>query len=142
MGSRGRKSKAELMVSADIMVGSRPDAPYNLNDQEADEWRAIVATMQPDYFARTHYPLLVQLCRHIVASNRIAQLVDSECRKRKLNRGELQDWLNMQTKESEAIIRLCRQLRLSPQAVYHNSGNKAKPSMLIDVPWAGSEDVD
>jgi hypothetical protein len=43
------------------VIANRPDAPYTLTDAEADEWRAIVASMQPDYFQRSHYPMLSQL---------------------------------------------------------------------------------
>jgi hypothetical protein len=39
-----------------------PLSAYTLTDAGADELRAIVASMQPEHFARIHYPMLTQLC--------------------------------------------------------------------------------
>ena len=64
VGSRGRKSMTDLMIDGSTSVIQRPDAPYDLTDAGADEWRAIVASMPPEHFARIHYPMLTQLCRH------------------------------------------------------------------------------
>jgi len=85
--------------------------------------------------------MLAQLCRHIVASNRIAQLVEATCKQKKLNRAELASLLIMQSGESSCIVRLCRQLRLSHQAVYRASGTKHRPvgsGALLDAPWTRS----
>jgi hypothetical protein len=101
----------------DGVVGSRPDAPYDLIDAAADEWRAIVASMPPEHFSRSHYPMLTQLWRHIVASRRIAQLIEAVRKAKKLNRVELASLLAMQAVESSAIIRLCRSMRLTQQSV-------------------------
>jgi hypothetical protein len=110
------------MIVDDPGIIQRPDAPYNLTDVESDEWRAIVASMQPDYFARSHYPMLSQLCRHIVASNRVAQLIESVCKQKKLNRVELASLLALQAAESSAIVRLSRSMRLTQQSVYRALG--------------------
>jgi hypothetical protein len=138
MGTRGRKSAAELVI-ANAILASRPDAPYSLTDAEADEWRAIVASMQPEYFARTHYPMLSQLCRHIVASNRVAQLIESVCRRRKLDRTELTSLLAMQAAETAAIVRLSRQLRLTHQSLYRADSKKQRPVTGFSAPWDQEE---
>src|SRR4051812_11648273 len=49
----------------------------------------LAAPMQPDYFAPSHYPLLTQLCRHVVASNRVAMLVEQCCKQKSVNSAEL-----------------------------------------------------
>jgi len=103
----------ELMSDGSTSVIQRPDAPYTLTDAESDEWRAIVSSMPPEHFARTHYPMLTQLCRHIVASRRVAQLIEAVCKQKKLNRAELASLLALQAAESSAIIRLCRSMRLT-----------------------------
>lgn len=134
-----RKSTAELMVSNHAVVETLPDAPYNLTDQEADEWRAIVSAMKPGYFARSHFPLLSQLCRHVAASNRIAQLIESCCRERKVDMEKMENLLSMQRGESNAIVRISRQLRLSHQALYQPNqvGRlKARSSTTVEVPWS------
>jgi hypothetical protein len=77
MGARGRKSMAELMVPAALAeVIRRPEAPDDLTVEQGDEWCAIVGAMPPDHFMRGNYPMLSQLCRHIVSSRRIAQLIE------------------------------------------------------------------
>jgi len=116
------------------VIASRPDAP-DLTDRQADEWRAIVGAMRPDYFSRSHYPLLSQLCRHIVAANRVAQLVEAVCKKRRLDCAELASLLALQASESSSIARLCRQLRLSPQSIYRADSTKQRPVSVLSAPW-------
>ena len=142
MGTRGRKSVAELLVSDGLNGVSRPDAPYCLTDLEADEWRAITASMPPGYFARSHFPLLSQLCRHIVASNRVALLIEQSCKQKKVHRAELATLHAMQASESASIIRLCRQLRLTHQAIYRANSTRQRPIAMLNPPWerGGEED--
>jgi len=53
MAQRGRVSMAALMVKDGLVAATpRPDAPYNLGDEEAEEWRAIVNSMPADHFIR------------------------------------------------------------------------------------------
>ena len=136
MGSRGRKSITDLMIDGSTSVIQRPDAPSTLTDAEADEWRAIVASMPPEHFARIHYPMLTQLCRHVVASRRIAQLIEAVCKQKKLNRAELASLLALQAAESSAIIRLCRSMRLTQQSIYKaNNTGKLRPVGMMKAPW-------
>ena len=142
MGRRGFKSADELVITRgpNGAVMQRPDAPYTLNDEEADEWRSIVGAMNPDYFARSHYPMLCQLCRHVVMSNRIAQLIDSTCKQKKLDENKLAVYLKMQSVESAAIVNLSRQMRLSHQSIYRADSTAQRPSkMLSDAPWNADE---
>lgn len=136
---RGRRSMSELMIAEgpNGVIGERPDAPYDLGDLEADEWRAIVAAMPSGYFARTHYPMLTQLCRHIVASRRIDQLIATCCRKKKFDREEYASLLKIQSRESVMIVRLQRSMRLTQSSVMHRTATKQlRPeSQLIDAPW-------
>ena len=46
-----KKSLAEILLSGKVAV-ELLDAPYELTDEKADEWRAIVATMPLKCFAR------------------------------------------------------------------------------------------
>ena len=133
MGRRGFKSADELMVLGPGV--SRPDAPYSLTDAEAEIWRMICASMEPEYFRPSHYAALSQLCRHTVASNYVSHLVSAQYTKRKVDRSELASLLQMQASESNAIIRLMRQLRLSHQAIYRGELVKNRPLKNIDVPW-------
>ena len=77
MGTRGRKSSAELSILTmpTLETIMRPDAPYDLTDEQADEWRAVVNRMPADWFPRETHGMLTQYCRHVVAARRVAQLV-------------------------------------------------------------------
>ena len=75
--------------------------------------RTIVAAMPPGYFAPSHFPLLAQLCRHCVASDRIAALIEVVAAKKRIDISELTSLHTAQSSESAAIVRLSRQLRLT-----------------------------
>jgi hypothetical protein len=135
MGSRGRKSIAELMIGTNG-AERRPDAPYSLGDAQSEVWRTIVAAMPSGYFAPSHFPVLAQLCRHCVASDRIAALVEVVAAKKQINISELTSLHSAQSSESLAIIRLCRQLRLTHQAIYRaNNTGRLTPTLEHDAPW-------
>lgn len=143
MGRRGPRSISDLMI-ADSPAGivNRPDAPYDLTDVESDEWRAIVASMPADHFARSHYPILAQFCRHVVGSRRIAQLIERCCKNKKFDRLEYRELLKMQATESQAIMRLARSMRLTHQAIYKaNATGALRPVMaLAKPPWANDDE--
>lgn len=75
MGTRGRKSSASLAVVT-ALPGQRPEPPAELNEAQANEWRAIVGRMPADWFTRETQPLLVQYCRHVVKARLVAKAVD------------------------------------------------------------------
>jgi|SRR6266566_73531 len=124
-----------MVIDDTSAIATRPDAPYNLTDAEADEWRAIVSSMPPEHFARSHYPMLTQLCRHKMQSDRIAQLVEATCKQKKLNRCEYASLLAMQAVETSAIIRLERSMRLTHQALYRGETAKLRPVAMVKAPW-------
>jgi hypothetical protein len=117
MGRRGRPSIASLMVPDAPEFIQRPDAPYDLTDEQAEEWRAIVGTMDPGHFMRGNYPLLAQLCRHIVNARRLAQLIEQCAKEKDFDRKEFGILLQLEATESAAIMRLSRSMRLTQQAV-------------------------
>src|SRR5215207_8341959 len=67
MLQRGRKSASSLSVIA-TFPDQRPEPLSDLTDEQKVEWRAIVASMPPDWFRRETWPMLGQLCSHIVTS--------------------------------------------------------------------------
>ena len=130
---------ADLMI-ADSPAGiiNRPDAPYDLTDEEADEWRAVVASMPADHFARSHYPILAQYCRHVIASRRIAQLDERCCKnKKEFSLIEYKELRKMMATESLAIMRLARSMRLTHQAIYKaNATGALRPvQSMTKAPW-------
>jgi|SRR5882724_10361184 len=138
MGRRGPKSMADLLITdSPAGIVNRPDAPYDLTDEEADVWRSVVSSMPADHFAPSHYPILAQYCRHVIASRRIAQLVERCCKAKKFDREELKELLKMQATESLAIMRLARSMRLTHQAIYKaNATGALRPvRALAKAPW-------
>ena len=137
VGLRGPKSVSEMLITdgPNGVVVSRPDAPYTLTDLEADQWRSIVSAMPADYFAATHFPLLSQLCRHIVAANCIGALLAVQYKSKKIDQPQFTSLLSMQAAESSSINRLMRSMRLTHQALYRADSTKPRPATMLEAPW-------
>ena len=135
MGTRGRSSMASLMVPDSSEFIQRPDAPYDLTDEQAEEWRAIVSTMDPGHFMRGNYPLLAQLCRHIVNARRLAQLIEQCAKEKDFDRKEFGILLQLEATESAAIMRLSRSMRLTQQAVKRLETTRHPKGERVKNPW-------
>jgi len=128
MGTRGRKSSAELTVIAGSGVEAirRPEPPEELSDEQAGEWTAIVSRMPADWFPRETHGLLTQYCRHVAAARRIAQLIARTEASNEFDLGEYGELLKLQEREGRAISSLATRMRLTQQTTYDKS--KKKPS--------------
>jgi hypothetical protein len=135
MGTRGRPSMASLMVPTNpTEIVQRPDAPYDLTDEQADEWRAIVNTMPADHFMRGNFALLGQYCRHVIAARRVAQLIGQALEQGEFDRKEFGALLQLQATESAAITRLLRSMRLTQQSVMRAETTR-HPKKEAKRPW-------
>jgi len=135
MKQRGRKSAAALDVERlpSVEVIQRPDAPYDLTDEQAQEWWAVVNRLPADWFPRETHGMLAQYCRHVVAARRVAQLIAKAEKRKTLDVEEYDRLLKMQEREGRAISSLATRMRISQQAtVRHESARK--PDM-VDDPW-------
>jgi hypothetical protein len=140
MAQRGRKSASALMLpTVSVEVVKRPDAPYDLTDEQSQEWWAIVNRMPADWFPRETHSVLSQLCRHIVNARRVAQLIDAEMGADKLSVDVYEQLLRMQARESGAIASLSTKLRITQQSTYDKS--KKKPT-LVQKPWEPNDPSD
>jgi len=126
---------ASLMVPDSSEFIQRPDAPYDLTDEQAEEWRAIVGTMDPGHFMRGNYPLLAQLCRHIVNARRLAQLIEQCAKEKDFDRKEFGVLLQLEATESAAILRLSRSMRLTQQAVKRLETTRHPKGERVKNPW-------
>jgi hypothetical protein len=119
MGTRGRKSAAELSVIHG--VPQRPDPPEELTTEQAEEWREIVASLPADWFKRETWPLLLQYCRHIVNARRIARLIEAA---QDMDMGDrtalmrLNRLLSTQERQTGALVSLGTRMRLTNQSRY------------------------
>jgi hypothetical protein len=122
-----RTSAAELLIKDSVIAPQRPDAPYDLTDAEAEEWRAIVASMPPTHFARGNYPLLAQLCRHIVASSRVGALLEACSKQKQIDTKQFTQLLALQDRQTRAIAYLSRTMRLTQQSIYRGEAKRVRP---------------
>lgn len=128
MKTRGRTSAAALAV---VTVGKietvqRPDAPYDLTDEQTDEWWAIVNRMPADWFPRETHGMLSQYCRHVVSARRVAQLIEQAMEAEAFDVDAYNQLLIMQEREGRALSSLATRMRLSQQTTYDKS--KKKPA--------------
>lgn len=137
MKQRGRKSAAALAVpsAAEVLeTHVRPDAPYELTDDEAAVWRGVIDRMPATWFGPETYPLLTQYCRHIVRSNRVAQLVQSAESDEKCALEDYDRLLKMQERESRAILTLATKMRLAQQSTIAPDAKKER-RIGLKRPW-------
>lgn len=138
-----RKSSASLEISRPVVVTNRPDAPYDLTDEQSEEWWAVVNRMPAEWFPRETHALLAQYCRHVVAARRISQLItalEGEISK-KANPtkaamgavGQLDKLLHMQEREGRAMSLLATRMRLTQHSTYDAKKKKPdEPAALWD----------
>ena len=133
MGSRGRNSSASLEVAKPIETVARPDAPYDLTDEQADEWWAVVNRMPADWFPRETHALLASYCRHVVSARRISQLIVSAEKSDPVDLDELDKLYKMQERESRAMSSLATRMRITQQTQYDKS--KKRGAKTQKNPW-------
>ena len=136
MGTRGRKSAASLAVITNI-PGQRPEPLEELTNEQAQEWRAIVARMPADWFMQESWPLLANLCRHIVTARKLGKVIDHTSVPSDIESlREYDKLLGMRDRETKAVVNLSRQLRLSHQQRYQpkTAGSKTRPTEA-SKPW-------
>src|SRR5688500_9198888 len=76
MAQRGRKSAAALAVrEPEARAVVHVDAPYDLTDEQADVWRATLASLPPDWIDTGAHPALAAYCRTTTTMRRLGSLV-------------------------------------------------------------------
>lgn len=132
MAQRGRKSAAELSVPAVTTEIARPDAPYDLTDEQAEEWWSVINRMPADWFPRETHAILAQHCRHVITARRVAQLMQAAEKADPLDIEEYDRLGKMMERESRIIASLATKMRISQQATYDP---KRKKGTQIKKPW-------
>ena len=130
-----RQSAAALsVISAEgIVTIRRPEPPEELTDEQAQEWRAIINRLPADWFPRETHGMLVQYCRHVVASRRVAQLIAAHEASENFDTEDYDRLLKMQEREGRAISSLATRMRISQHSTYDKK--KAKPIRGAKKPW-------
>jgi hypothetical protein len=137
---RGRQSSAALMVaSADIGVAKRLPAPAILNDAQMEVWHEVVNDQPASAFTPTHAPLLEQYCRHIVQARILDQQLQNFDPEWMADEDGLKRYdrlLAMAEREGRAASSLATRLRITRQAVDHNTVARAiKNQSKERKPW-------
>jgi phage terminase small subunit len=136
MNQRGRKSADALTVTkfAGVTSVQRPDAPYDLTDEQASVWRRVVNALPADWFGPETWGELTSYCRHEVASQRVAQLIGQVEQAESFDVEEYDRLLKMQERESRAKSSLATRLRLTPQTKYEKDKSR-KGGAVTKKPW-------
>lgn len=142
MQKRGRKSAASLSVAtvARIETIERPNCPHDLNDEESEVWFTVVNRLPADWFPAETHPLLIQYCRTVVQSRRVAELIekatsdiDPDTKEPTLSVAGYDRLLKMQARQSATVAMLATKMRISQQATTNHRGNKKQVSPK--KPW-------
>jgi hypothetical protein len=135
MGSRGRVSSAELAIIGPIGIETirRPEAPDELTEEQAHEWRAVVNRLSPDWFPRETHPLLVQHCRLVIRARRLSQLVDAAEEDDEFDPAEYRALVRAEQNVTRALATLAVKMRLSQSTTMRPETIK-KPNALRK-PW-------
>lgn len=130
--TRGRKSAAALAIASPVQSIERPDAPYELTDEQASEWWAVVNSLPADWFPRHTHGELVNYCRHTVQARRVAQLIAAEESQEAIDIAKLDLLYKMAERESRIASSLATRLRLTQQTQYDKSKKRA---VQTKSPW-------
>lgn len=130
MGTRGRKSTAELAVigSTGVVTVNRPAPPGELSDEQAAEWRAVVNVHSADRFPREQHAMLSAHCRHTVALRRIGQLIAAAEKAEEFDLDGYDKLLKMQERESRCLASLAVRLGFAYSTAYEKRPEKGKQS--------------
>ena len=135
---RGRKSAASLIAQArlsGVEVVRRPEPPPELNDEQAEEWRAVVGRLPADWFGRETFALLVQHCRHVSRARKLSQWIEEVERSATPDPVEYTKLLHEEAAQTNAIQALATRMRISQAASY--DAKRLKPTKPSVMPWDG-----
>lgn len=131
MGTRGRKSAADLaLVTPDGSV-SRPRPPAELTSEQADEWRSVVNSLPAEQFPRAVHGLLAGYCRHAVALRHVGQLIDAHEQEEQVDIQTYDRLLKMQERETRCLASIA--IRLGIASVTRPDISKTPGS--LKKPW-------
>ena len=117
------------------LPGQRPEPPHKLTADEGREWKAIVGRMPQDWFRAETHPILVDLCRIIVNSDKVNAMVNAELSKTSVDDKRLSELMKLQMGYSKSIGIACAKLRITPQARYKQSKAQTRDRTPSVRPW-------
>jgi phage terminase small subunit len=132
MGTRGRKSAAELSVIAVDGKPPRLEPPVSLSEAERTIFTALVAACDTRHFQASDLPLLVRYCEACA----LGDLAATELRRDgAVVKGKASPWVVIQEKSVRAMVALSMRLRLSPQSRTDPKTIGRQPVPVGPKPW-------
>lgn len=130
-----RKSAEAARLTAVTSLPLRPDPPETLSSDEAELWRAVVATKPVEWFQADSAPLLVEYCRAKVMCDRLSAVILAIDETDAKGIADLKSALDMRDKESRRLATLGCKLRLTQQSRYtpQSAATAAKPASAASV---------
>lgn len=116
----GRKSAAELAVSAPLTKVDRPEPPYELwRDEEVAVWRRIVSDVPADWFSPRNLDLLTEYCSVTINCRRLAHLIkQAESDKGDFDVSQWLAFLRAHAQQTGRVQALATSMRLTQQSTY------------------------
>jgi hypothetical protein len=136
MGVRGPASSRELQIAPVAYLRPIPKSPEHLTDPQSDIWRLVMHSRAGELIPPESYPVVVEYCRAIVASDQVAEELDAfKPEWRKTDEG-LRRWdklLAMQDRLAGKIASLAVKLRITPSSRVHpeKAGTNARKNWEI-----------
>ncbi len=119
-----------------------PPPPETLTPRQAEQWIAIVNQMPGGFFTPEMFPVLIELCRHIVMSDEIAEALrgfDWSWLDKPQSLQQFERLAKLHLEQSKAVARLSQMLRLTPHARYEpatvTSALRRKNAEPKSKPW-------
>lgn len=137
MTQRGRKSADSLQIGSisATLSTKRLLAPAHISDAEGAVWAEVINDQPAGAFTPTHAPLLELYCRHVVQARVLAEELSHFERSWLSDDDGLKRYdrlLAMAERESRAASSLATRMRITRQAVDHNTVARA----LVNAPSA------
>jgi len=147
---KGRLSAAERgTLPIRTIALDAPPPPAILTPKQAEVWIPIVNQMPGGFFTPEMFPLLIELCRHIVISNEIAEALkgfDWTWLDKPKEMEQFERLAELHLLQSKQINSLSRVLRLTPQSRYEpatvTSALKRKNAEPKVKPWEEASSSD
>ena len=136
MAQRGRKSAESQELAALRMPEAihRPDAPYDLTDEQSALWLQIVEDMPADHFTGRLQPMLADYCRHTVEARQIAFLIERMKSEGDFEVQEYDRLLKMRERETRAASMFALKVGITNSE--DRKAQRRKSTKHIDsVPW-------
>ncbi len=138
MGQRGRKSASALaMPAVQVETVVHADAPYDLTDEQAEIWRATLASLPPGWIEVGAHPTLAAYCRTETTLRRLGQLIAQAETEGDFDPAYYMNLVKTHGSQAQVIKTLSTALRLTPQTRLRAeaAGRRAGGFSSAKKPW-------